>query len=124
MSIIQSSYLDTDVSASQQDLPSAERALYAALAPSAVTSIVLKAHCRTWEDHLWALVSVACEERLSAGLAKIERECFWEGGLGALEDGATTTSDGQVPDLGDEESWEEDVLQTLGALADVQVADG
>ncbi|RDX54330.1 hypothetical protein OH76DRAFT_1341693 [Lentinus brumalis] len=107
-----------------QDLPSAERALYAALAPSAVTSIVLKAHCRTWEDHLWALVSVACEERLSAGLAKIERECFWEGGLGALEDGATTTSDGQVPDLGDEESWEEDVLQTLGALADVQVADG
>lgn len=85
---------------------------------------MLKAHCRTWEDHLWALVSVACEERLSAGLAKIERECFWEGGLGALEHGAITTSDGQIPDPGDEESWEEDVLQTLGALSNVQVSDG
>ncbi|RPD76536.1 hypothetical protein L226DRAFT_460097 [Lentinus tigrinus ALCF2SS1-7] len=107
-----------------QALPPPERALYAALAPSTATAIVLKAHCRTWEDHLWALVSVACEERLSAGLSKIERECFWEGGLGALEHGATAIADGQAPDAGDEESWEEDVLDTLGALSNVQVSEG
>lgn len=116
--------LGTDHFASQQNLPLPERALYAALAPSSATALVLKGHSRTWEDHLWALVSVACEERLSAGLTKIERECFWEGGLGALEHGATTLSDGQAPDAGDEESWEEDVLETLSALSSVQVSEG
>ena len=44
--------------------------------------------------------------------------------MGALEHGATTLSDGQAPDAGDEESWEEDVLETLSALSSVQVSEG
>ncbi|KAI0739444.1 nuclear pore protein 84/107 [Daedaleopsis nitida] len=105
-------------------LPPSERALYAALAPTPSTSAALKSHCRTWEDHLWALVSVACEERLSAGLANIERECFWEGGLGALESGVAAGPEGQPRGGGEEDEWEEEVMQTLDALSNVQVTEG
>ncbi|KAI8970749.1 nuclear pore protein 84/107 [Trametes punicea] len=100
-----------------------ERALYAALAPTAQTAISLKAVARTWEDHLWTLVSLACEERLSAGLSVIERECFWENGLGALEGGAASL----VPSNAEteaEEEWEQEVIQALEGLANVQVAEG
>lgn len=69
-------------------------------------------------------MSVACEERLSAGLANIERECFWENGLGALESGVTAGVDGQSRDVGEEDEWEEEVVQTLDALSSVQVAEG
>ncbi|KAH9850869.1 nuclear pore protein 84/107 [Lenzites betulinus] len=99
-----------------------ERALYAALAPTAQTSISLKAIARTWEDHLWALVSLACEERLSVGLSAIERECFWENGLGALESGAAVPVEGAEEDV--EEEWEQEVVQALEGLSNVQVADG
>ncbi|KAI1789328.1 nuclear pore protein 84/107 [Ganoderma leucocontextum] len=102
-----------------------ERALYAALAPTPSTSAVLKAVCRTWEDHLWALVGIACEERLSLGLASIARECFWESGLGALEGGASGAADGVVPLNSDEdEEWEDDVMKMLEGLSGVQVAEG
>ena len=89
----------------QTTLSPTERALYAALAPTPSTSAVLKAVCRTWEDHLWALVSIACEERLSLGLARIARECFWESGLGALESSATGETN-EVPDEEEEEGEE------------------
>ncbi|KAI0350765.1 hypothetical protein OH77DRAFT_1412455 [Trametes cingulata] len=105
-------------------LPATERALYAALAPTTNTAGALKAVARTWEDHLWALVSLACEERLSAGLAEIERECFWEGGLGALEaPGAFAESAREGAGEGEEE-WEREVVQGLEALGSVQVAEG
>ena len=107
----------------QTTLSPTERALYAALAPTPSTSAVLKAVCRTWEDHLWALVSIACEERLSLGLARIARECFWESGLGALESSAAGEANG-VPDEEEEEEWEADVKQMLEALGGVQVAEG
>lgn len=69
-------------------------------------------------------MSVACEERLSAGLANIERECFWEGGLGALESGVTAGPEGQARGGDAEDEWEEEVVQTLDALSNVQVAEG
>ena len=106
----------------QTTLSPTERALYAALAPTPSTSAVMKAVCRTWEDHLWALVSIACEERLSLGLARIARECFWESGLGALESSAAGEANG-IPDE-EEEEWEADVKQMLEALGGVQVAEG
>ena len=110
----------------QTTLSPTERALYAALAPTPSTSAVLKAVCRTWEDHLWALVSIACEERLSLGLASIARECFWESGLGALEGGAPSgPTDGAGPLNPDEdEEWEDDVTKMLEGLSGVQVAEG
>ncbi|KAH9989542.1 107-domain-containing protein [Russula vinacea] len=58
-------------------LSSAERALYAALAPSVQTSAVLKSACRTWEDALWATISVLCEDRQSEALARLGGG-FWE----------------------------------------------
>ena len=72
------------------------------------TSPALKGVCRTWEDHLWVLVSIACEERLSRGLEAIERECFWEGGLGALEGNASAAVDGATEQRVDEDAWEDD----------------
>ncbi|KAH9940156.1 nuclear pore protein 84/107 [Epithele typhae] len=104
-------------------LPPAERALYASLAPTTSTSVALKSVCRTWEDHLWALVSMACEERLSRGLADIERECFWEGGLGALESSAVSGEQAPTHDL-DEDTWEHEVVQTLQELSNIPVIDG
>ncbi|OJT05441.1 Nucleoporin nup107 [Trametes pubescens] len=99
-----------------------ERALYAALAPTTQTSTSLKAVARTWEDHLWALVSLSCEERLSVGLAAIERECFWENGLGALESGAAALAEEGAEDV--DEEWEHEVMQALESLANVQTAEG
>jgi len=49
----------------------AERSLYAALAPSIQTSGILKSACRTWEDALWATISVLCEERQSEALVRL-----------------------------------------------------
>ncbi|KAI0668046.1 nuclear pore protein 84/107 [Trametes maxima] len=100
-----------------------ERALYAALAPTTQTSISLKAVARTWEDHLWALVSLACEERLSVGLASIERDCFWENGLGALEGGAAVLAPREADDEAEEE-WENEVVHALEALSNIQVSEG
>ncbi|KAI0773023.1 nuclear pore protein 84/107 [Trametes elegans] len=100
-----------------------ERALYAALAPTAQTASSLKAVARTWEDHLWALVGLACEERLSAGLSAIERECFWENGLGALESGAGILTPRETEEEVEEE-WEHEVIQALEGLANVPVSDG
>ncbi|KAF8168933.1 nuclear pore protein 84/107 [Pholiota molesta] len=61
-----------------------ERLLYATLAPAPETAPLLKAACRTWEDHLWAELSVLCEARASAALARLAPGSFWEGGLEAL----------------------------------------
>ena len=109
----------------QAALPPSERALYAALAPAMTTSGSLKAVCRTWEDHLWALVSIACEERLSRGLAAIERECFWESGLGALDSDAASGPDGDAAEgMDEEDAWEDEVIQTLQDLATAQVSEG
>ncbi|KAI0363800.1 hypothetical protein BV20DRAFT_957521 [Pilatotrama ljubarskyi] len=113
--------------ASSNALSPTERALYAALAPTTSTAGALKAVARTWEDHLWALVSLACEERLSAGLAEIERECFWEAGLGALEASGAFGTRGEGENGGEEEGeeeWEREVVHGLEALGNVQVAEG
>jgi nuclear pore complex protein Nup107 len=93
---------------------STERALYAALAPSIQTSGVLKSACRTWEDALWATISVLCEERLSEALARLGGG-FWEPS-GREEEGE--------PSEEEEEVWRADVEQELQALATVQVQEG
>ncbi|KAI9065014.1 hypothetical protein FKP32DRAFT_1675146 [Trametes sanguinea] len=111
--------------AASSSLSPTERALYAALAPSPQTALALKSVARTWEDHLWTLVSLACEERLSAGLASIERECFWENGLGALEGGSAAIA--AARDAQEEagvEEWEQEVIQALEGLSNVAVAEG
>jgi nuclear pore complex protein Nup107 len=96
----------------------AERALYAALAPSVQTSAVLKSACRTWEDALWATISVLCEERQSEALARLGGG-FWEPSGRELDE----EMGGEV---GDEEDdpWRADVEQELQSLTTVQVQEG
>jgi nuclear pore complex protein Nup107 len=95
-------------------LSSAERALYAALAPSVQTSGVLKSACRTWEDALWATMSVLCEERLSEALARLGGG-FWE-----------PSGRGEEGEAGEEEedTWRADVEQELQSLSAVQAQEG
>ncbi|KAG6856667.1 hypothetical protein H0H87_002044 [Tephrocybe sp. NHM501043] len=110
----------------QTNLPDYERVLYAALAPSEQTASVLRGACRTWEDHLWAQISIMCEERESTEMEKLGGG-FWEGGLRALEAGEQE----EVPELEygqerreEERRWVERVGETLEALKDIAVAEG
>ena len=102
-------------------MSSAERALYAALAPSVQTSTVLKSSCRTWEDALWATISVLCEERQSEALARLGGGFWgpygreWGGG-----DAGEREGDGEE----EEDAWRADVEQELQTLAAVQVQEG
>ena len=103
--------------------------MYAALTPSPQTAGPLRAACRTWADHLWALVSVAYEERLSSGLTKVSRESFWEGGLAAVDgDGdqgsVRRSTSVEIDDDTEEDNWERDVSAALESLSSVGVEDG
>jgi Nuclear pore protein 84 / 107 len=92
--------------------------LYAALAPSPETASVLKSACRTWEDQLWAEISIICEEKASQELAQLGGS-FWEGGAEAVEKGVQDT-----PPKQDEGNWETEVSATLDNLKGVAVLEG
>lgn len=94
--------------------------MYAALAPSPQTSVHLKAACRTWTDHLWAQVSVVCEEKESAELNRLT-ESFWEGS-GPTDVGIDEVNE-DVEDV-EEEEWEKEVVSSLESLSDVAVEEG
>ncbi len=102
-------------------LSSAERALYAALAPSVQTSTVLKSACRTWEDALWATISVLCEEHQSEALARLGGG-FWE--PSGRESAGGDVGAGEVEEDEEEDAWRADVEQELQTLATVQVQEG
>lgn len=99
-------------------LSSAERALYAALAPSVQTSSVLKSACRTWEDALWTTISILCEEHQSEALARL--------GGGFWEPSGRASDDGDEAEAGDEEeeAWRAEVEQELQTLTTAQVQEG
>ncbi|KAK1227800.1 Nucleoporin nup84 [Marasmius sp. AFHP31] len=107
-------------------LPEHERVLYAALAPSPQTTLILKSACRTWEDHLWATISVLCDEKETMEMSRLGGS-FWEGGGGAeglrnVDKGVRTVGR-EVIEL-EEEEWEKEVVGTLEGLKDVDVGDG
>ncbi|KAG7092946.1 hypothetical protein E1B28_009248 [Marasmius oreades] len=107
-------------------LPEHERVLYAALAPSPQTTLVLKSGCRTWEDHLWATISVLCDEKETMEMSRLGGS-FWEGAGGA--EGLRNVDKGvrivgsNVIEI-EEEEWEKEVVGTLEGLKDVNVEDG
>jgi nuclear pore complex protein Nup107 len=86
--------------------------------PSPQTSTQLKASCHTWEDKLWAQVSIVCEEKESEELGKLNHS-FWEG------DGPESANPkSRVPDEAEEieaDEWEKEVIESLESLADVVV---
>ncbi|KDR66942.1 hypothetical protein GALMADRAFT_147583 [Galerina marginata CBS 339.88] len=99
-----------------------ERLLYASIAPSSQTASILKTASRTWEDHLWAEISVMCEEKASRELSRLASGSFWEGGLDALEKGVPQTPNSQLED--EEEEWAKEVTKSLDSLKSVAVVDG
>ncbi|KAF8836112.1 nuclear pore protein 84/107 [Paxillus ammoniavirescens] len=101
-------------------LADSERILYAALAPTPQTFNVLKSACRTWEDHLWAQISILCEEKQTAEMIKLGGG-YWEGGLVALKEVPVPIEDG---DDAEEEEWEKEATAALETLGGVNVDDG
>jgi nuclear pore complex protein Nup107 len=97
-----------------------ERVLYAALAPTPQTFNVLKSACRTWEDHLWAQLSILCEEKQAAEMIKLGGG-YWEGGLEVLKDLPIPVEDA---DEKEEEEWEKEATAALETLGGVNVDDG
>lgn len=100
-------------------LPFGERLLYAALAPSPQTRSVLGRGCRTWADHLWAQISVVCEERQAEEVIRLGGG-FWEGGVAAVE----LAKDASKAGDDDDEEWEREAVGALQQLADIAVEDG
>ena len=98
-----------------------ERALFASLAPSSQTSAILKSACRTWEDYLWAQVSIMCEEKQSAEMLRLDG-WFWEGGMAAVERGVAILSREEAEQ--EELEWEKEVESTLKSLSTVQAPEG
>jgi nuclear pore complex protein Nup107 len=103
------------------NLSDPERILYAALAPCPQTFSVLKSACRTWEDHLWAQISILCEEKQTADMIKLGGG-FWDGGLAVLENMPSPPS--QEEDAAEEEEWEREATSTLETLGSVHVEEG
>ncbi|KAG6859771.1 hypothetical protein C0995_004319 [Termitomyces sp. Mi166 len=99
------------------NLPEHGRVLYAALAPSQQTATVLRGACRTWEDHLWAQISIMCEERESGEMDKIGSG-FWEGGAGSV------CGDDEEDEEEEERVWVARVAEALEALKDIAVVEG
>lgn len=100
------------------NLTTTERALYAALAPSPQTASNLKAACRTWSDHLWAQISVVCEEKESQEMARL-RASFWENPSDMDLDASMDDND-----EAEEEEWEQEVVDSLESLANISVEEG
>lgn len=98
-------------------LSTAERALYAALAPCPQTFVHLKAACRTWEDYLWAQISIICEEKESSEMSRLHGS-FWEGS--ARTSGGTDNAIDQDED----DEWEREVRETLSSLSNISVEEG
>lgn len=109
----------------QPHLSEVERVVYAALCPSLKTLSVLLRACRTWEDIVWAQVSALFEEKQNEAMERLCNGGFWEGGVSAVEkdtaEGADVSMDTEE-DLDD--SWKDEVEQTLSILADAPVQDG
>ncbi|KAJ3503194.1 hypothetical protein NLJ89_g8543 [Agrocybe chaxingu] len=104
------------------NLSDQERLLYASLAPSPQTASLLKSASRTWEDHLWAEISVICEEKESMELGKLAAGSFWEGGVDAVE--KTVQDLPRWIQKEHEEAWEKEVVRTLEGLQGVAVLEG
>ncbi|TDL18237.1 hypothetical protein BD410DRAFT_775281 [Rickenella mellea] len=109
-----------------------DRALYAALAPTPATSVVLRSACRTWEDHLWAALSVICEGKQADELGRVG------GGFFERDGGSIGGGDGIGARVGEvvemelsteeeereEREWEREAVGSLELLAAVGVEEG
>jgi nuclear pore complex protein Nup107 len=109
---------------SQPKLSDPERVLYASLAPSPQTSPVLKTACRSWEDHLWAQISVMCEEKQSTEMLRLGGG-FWDGDSAVVEKGVSGgNGENEENEDTEEEQWEKEAVDALESLGSVTVSEG
>ncbi|KZV71461.1 hypothetical protein PENSPDRAFT_630135 [Peniophora sp. CONT] len=101
-------------------LPDSERALYAAIAPSEATAGVLESACRTWEDVLWARISVLLEEKGAEELEALGGS-LWERGIAHER---RQPEDEDEDDEMREARLRDEVYEELAALNSVAVDDG
>ncbi|PFH53633.1 hypothetical protein AMATHDRAFT_79092 [Amanita thiersii Skay4041] len=119
------------------NLSTHERILHASLAPSPQTFPILHSVCKTWEDHLWATLSVICEQRESAELSRLAVHfgSFWEEQI--YQDPSSNPPSPPPPPPPnvsahtpnvlnpiDEDDWEKEVNGSLASLASISVAEG
>jgi nuclear pore complex protein Nup107 len=83
--------------------------------------VVLKSACRTWEDFLWAQVSILCEEKQRAEMLRLDGG-FWEGGMTAVEKGVVIPSKEEIEQ--EELEWEKEVESALRSLSSVEPPEG
>lgn len=102
----------------QKQLTVADRVLHAAMAPSPQTlGVLTKEACKTWEDHLWARVSVLCDEKLSEDM-RLLGDNFWERGTKAFDASS-------FPEDSDSESAALDEMRrVLGKMSELNVEEG
>lgn len=115
----------------QPHLTEAERIVYAALCPTLETaSILLTSACRTWEDVVWAQVSVLFEEKQNEAMRVLGGGGFWEDGLAAVEKSDREAESGGDEDMdtSDEEfldeKWRDEMVRSLAVLSTAPVQDG
>ncbi|KAG9025328.1 Nucleoporin nup84 [Tulasnella sp. JGI-2019a] len=98
-------------------LPTATRAVIAALAPSPQSLPALLPLLRTWEDHLWARVEMLLHDRISNSLDALGG--FWENGL--KPEKRRNEDSMQTDRVAGEEEWCREVQNVLSELSTVKV---
>jgi hypothetical protein len=94
-------------------VPAHLRSLYSALSPSSSTLHVLLSseNIRTFEDHLWARVTVLIDER-------------WESVVGSLENRSWKGADRNALPEFSEEDFEMDVRNVLEGMENIELLEG
>jgi nuclear pore complex protein Nup107 len=109
-----------------------ERAIYAAIAPTAATLPALLPYCKTFEDHLWARIIGLVEDKFETELSKVANNSYWgsEGcGLGAFEPISVSEEDDTTSELArnsafEDTEWGRIAKEQLTEIAQITVAEG
>ena len=110
-----------------------ERAIYAAIAPTATTLPALLPFCKTFEDHLWARTIGLVQDKLETELSKVANKSYWESegcGLGAFEPRAVPDEDMDVTSeftynvTFDDTEWGRIAKEQLTEISRIAVSEG
>jgi Nuclear pore protein 84 / 107 len=110
-----------------------ERAIYAAIAPTATTLPSLLPFCKTFEDHLWAQTIGLVQDKLESELAKVASQSYWESegcGVVAFEPSAVSDEDmdaiSELPHNGafEDAEWGRVAKEQLAEIGRIAVSEG
>lgn len=110
-----------------------ERAIYAAIAPTATTLPALLPFCKTFEDHLWARIIGLVQDKLETELSKVANQSYWESescGLGTFEprkvpdEDMDATSELAYNGASDDAEWGRIAKEQLIEIGRIAVSEG